>query len=246
MIALEGLEKVKNSQFGTVACDYYGNGKGEFFMTRQQIGQALEYENPQKAIDNIHTKHKDRLDKFSVTVKLRATDGKAYNTTLYCAKGVYEICRWSRQPKADEFYDHVYDILEGLRLGYLKLTAEHETHSWTTARQQGKITRNAETSVLKNLVDYARGQDYSHEDRFLYMNYTRLADKICGISKRDNATVEQLTNLTVAENIILHCVQVGIEQEKYYKDIYQDCKKRLEMFKDIAYLESEVNNANNN
>ena len=51
---MEELEKVKNSQFGTVICDYYGNGKGEFFMTRQQIGQALEYENPQKAIDNIH------------------------------------------------------------------------------------------------------------------------------------------------------------------------------------------------
>lgn len=234
------LEKVKNSQFGTVVCDYYGNGKGEFFMTRQQIGQALEYDNPMIAIAKIHDRHKDRLDKFSVLTKLGSTDGKQYNTHLYCAKGVYEICRWSRQPKADEFYDHVYDILEGLRLGYLKLTAERNTQSWTTAREQGKITRNAETSVLKNLVDYARGQDFTKEDRFLYMNYSRLADKICGIGKRDNATVQQLTNLTVVENIILHCIQAGIEQEKYYKDIYQECKKRLEMFRDIAYLEAKT------
>lgn len=90
---------MKNSNFGTVICDYYGNGKGEFFMTRQQIGQALEYENPQKAIDNIHAKHRDRLNKFSVTLKVRATDGKMYETTLYSAKGVYEIWRWNRQPK---------------------------------------------------------------------------------------------------------------------------------------------------
>lgn len=117
-----------------------------------------------------------------------------------------------------------------------EMLKERSTQSWATARAQGKITRNEETSVLKTLVEYAKGQDYSHEDRLLYMNYSKLADKICGISKRDNATAEQLTNLTVVENIILHCVQDGIEQDKYYKEIYQDCKKRLEMFSDIAYL----------
>ena len=42
---------------------------------------------------------------------------------------------------------------------------------------------------------------------------------------------------TVTENIILHCIQSGILENKHYKDIYKDCKKRLEIFKDIAYLE---------
>lgn len=114
---------------------------------------------------------------------------------------------------------------------------EKQAKGWIRTREQGKITRKAETEKLSGLVEYARKQGYDHEDRLLYINYTRLANKICGISDRDNATIEQLRNLTVAENIILHCVQVGIEEEKHYKDIYQDCKKRLEMFKDIAYLE---------
>lgn len=114
---------------------------------------------------------------------------------------------------------------------------ERQTEGWIQTREQGKITRKAETDMLSGLVEYARKQGYNHEDKLLYMNYTRLANKICGISKRDNATIEQLSTLTVAENIILHCVQLGIQNEKHYKDIYQDCKKRLEMFKDIAYLE---------
>lgn len=114
---------------------------------------------------------------------------------------------------------------------------EKQTKGWIQTREQGKITRKAETEKLSGLLEYARKQGYDHEDRLLYINYTKLANKICGISNRDNATVEQLSNLTVAENIILHCVQVGIEEEKHYKDIYQDCKKRLEMFKNIAYLE---------
>lgn len=103
-----------------ISCDFYGDGLGEFFMTRQQIGEALGYDSPAKSVDKIHRAHKARLDLFSVTAKTAATDGKLYNTVLYSAKGVYEICRWSRQPAADAFFDRVYDILEGLRTGKLR------------------------------------------------------------------------------------------------------------------------------
>ena len=114
---------------------------------------------------------------------------------------------------------------------------ERQSQGWIQTREQGKLTRKAETDVLKRLVEYAKEQGYSHKDELLYINYTKLANKICGVSGRDNASMEQLSNLTVAENIILHCIDCGIQENKYYKDIYQDCKKRLEMFKDIAYLE---------
>lgn len=114
---------------------------------------------------------------------------------------------------------------------------ERQTQGWVQTREQGKLTRKAETDVLANLVEYAKSQGYSHKENLLYINYTKLANKICGVSGRDDATMEQLSNLTVAENIILHCIQAGIQEEKHYKEIYQDCKKRLEMFKDIAYLE---------
>lgn len=46
---------------------------------------------------------------------MSGTDGKLYDTHLYTAKGVYEICRWSRQTKANAFYDFVYEVLESLR-----------------------------------------------------------------------------------------------------------------------------------
>lgn len=204
-------------------------------MTRQQIGQALEYQNPQKAIDNIHAKHRDRLNKFSATLKVRATDGKMYETTLYSAKGIYEICRWSRQPKADEFYDHVYGILEGLRLGYLKLTAEKSTQTWEETRKAGKLTRQAETDTIKRLVEYAKEQGSMHSDK-LYMTYSKLANKMAGIANREEASIMQLNNLSLMEHVILHMVDAGILAGKHYKEIYQDCKCRLMTIKDLAYL----------
>lgn len=106
-----------------VSCDFYGDGRGEFFMTRRQIGEALGYDDPQKSIEVIHRRHGERLDRFSTSVKLTGVEGGREvqrEMVLYSAKGVYEICRWSRQPAADAFFDRVYDILEGLRTGKLR------------------------------------------------------------------------------------------------------------------------------
>ncbi|KFM93034.1 BRO-N domain-containing protein [Paenibacillus macerans] len=113
------LSLAKSASFGNVQCDFYSDGS-DIWITREQIGSALDYSEPRKAIEKIHRRYRERLDKFSVVTKLTTTDGKAYNTYLYSAKGVYEICRWSRQPKADAFYDWVYDVLEGLRKGQLQ------------------------------------------------------------------------------------------------------------------------------
>ena len=113
---------------------------------------------------------------------------------------------------------------------------EKSTSLWLETRQQGKLTRNSETDTIKQLVEYAKSQGSEHADK-LYMTYSKLANKMAGIKKRDEATVAQLNNLSLIENIILNCIQNGLIAGKNYKAIYQDCKRRLEMFKDIAYLE---------
>lgn len=135
------MNLIKSARFGNVQCDLYSDND-QIWMTREQIGTALEYTDPMRAISKLHARYKDRLDKFSVVTKLTTTDGKSYNTNLYNAKGVYEICRWSRQPKADAFYDFVYDLLEGLRKGETKLLSESK-------QQELEIKRmNAEARLL--------------------------------------------------------------------------------------------------
>lgn len=75
----------------------------DILLTREQIGQALEYADPIKAIQNIHTKHKDRLDQMSVRIKTETFDtprsdvGRNKNLmterVYYTEKGIMEICR---------------------------------------------------------------------------------------------------------------------------------------------------------
>ena len=114
---------------------------------------------------------------------------------------------------------------------------EKSTQTWVETRKAGNLTRKAETDTIKKLVDYAKTQGSEHSEK-LYMTYSKLANKMAGISKRDEATVMQLNNLSLIENIILHVIDTGILTGKHYKEIYQDCKKRLETVKDLAYLES--------
>lgn len=115
------LTVIRSENFGAVTCDFLKDANSEIWMTRRQIGEALEYIDPAPSIKNIHLRHKERLDKFSMVVQLDTPSRGEQETTIYSAKGIYEICRWSQQPKADKFYDWVYEILEGLRKGNLKL-----------------------------------------------------------------------------------------------------------------------------
>lgn len=113
---------------------------------------------------------------------------------------------------------------------------EKTTQTWVETRKAGKLTRKAETDTIQKLVKYAKEQGSKHAD-MLYMTYSKLANKMAGISKRDEATVMQLNNLSLMENIILHVIDAGILTGRHYKEIYKDCKNRLETIKDLAYLE---------
>lgn len=122
---MSDLQLIKSENFGAVECDFYRKDD-EICMTRKQIGEALGYNKPQLAIDKIHLHHADRLNKFSVTTYLVATDGKQYSTTLYTRKGIMEICRWSQQPKADAFMDWVWDIMDDLVSGDAQLVTPNQ------------------------------------------------------------------------------------------------------------------------
>ena len=111
---MNNLQLATTEKFGELDCNFYRDINYNVLMTREQIGSALEYSEPQKAIDKIHTRHKGRLDKFSITTTLVGKTGQEYMTTFYSEKGIMEICRWSRQPKADAFMDFTWDIMSNL------------------------------------------------------------------------------------------------------------------------------------
>ena len=116
------------------------------------------------------------------------------------------------------------------------IAREKVTISWQETRQIGKLTRRSETDTIKQLVEYAKAQGSQHADK-LYMIYSKLANKYAGIASRDLATVMQLNQLAMIEGIISNVIIAGMAASNHYKVIYQDCKTRLQMLAEVAYLE---------
>lgn len=121
--ATTSLTLATQKPFGTLTCDFWQGNDNEFYMTRNQIGTALEYAKPNDAIQQIHSRNADRLNPLSAYLTLRGADGRDHETFVYTLRGTMEICRFSRQPKADKFMDFVWDVMESLYNGNSVLAA---------------------------------------------------------------------------------------------------------------------------
>ena len=111
---------ITSKSFGALNVDVYQNDKHQYYMTREQIGAALEYTSPVVAIKKIHDRYADRLAALSSITNLVIEVGnhtQMRQTYVYSLRGVMEICRFSRQPKADAFMDFCWDIMESLMRG---------------------------------------------------------------------------------------------------------------------------------
>ena len=154
MTSTKELSLVKSENFGTVQCDFWKNDN-EYYMTRDQIGTALEYPEPRKAIEKIHTRNADRLDKFSTVVSLGTVEGNRTvnrNVIIYSSKGIYEICRFSRQDKANEFMDWVWDIIDNLRTGELQLSNSGATMSSALIESKIQSILDEKFSSIEDII----------------------------------------------------------------------------------------------
>lgn len=115
-----------------------------------------------------------------------------------------------------------------------KFLIEKQTKLWNDTRIDNKQNRLKETEVIKLLAEYAKGQGSAHSDK-LYVVYSRLANNVID-GARNNMTVSELNCLTLIENIIKQTIEIDMSIGMYYKDIYKDCKERIERFAEITYM----------
>ena len=116
------LELLTTREFNGVTLNCYKESgqeeAGDFWATREQIGQMLGYEHPVTAIKNIHQRNKERIDRFSRGLKMSQVEGTRTVTRdvrVYNFRGLLEICRYSQQPTANAVMDVLWDIADEIR-----------------------------------------------------------------------------------------------------------------------------------
>lgn len=249
---MSNLILITTETFNNLPCNFYRNMNDDILLTREQIGQALEYADPIKAIQNIHTKHKDRLDQMSVRIKTETFDiprsdvdrNKNLMTerVYYTEKGIMEICRWSRQKNANIFMDWTWDIVSKYRHNELNTIPNIQplidaitTLTQTVSTMQQDISSLKESSVKKKIPEkkYSRWKTNTFEKLNLLTDYV-------------NEHSDQELRLSDTMHIILNEVQdtYNIEFSDYIKDYMfeTECEDRpydldvVKYYKDIRNM----------
>lgn len=208
--------------------DFYRDDKGNLYMTGEQIGRCLGYTNPQKAINNLFNKYKERLADYCVNTFVqvprkvnndkgsgdyypqsgdsRTTEYQRRKVILFNERGIYLIAMKSDQPKAWDFQEAVAGILENLRKGY---------QVWLLEREAGKYARRSLTDTIRD--EYPD----SPNKKFMYKNFTDLVYKVVtgktskqlkeiyGEPLRDNLPSDILKRVKSAECIAKSMVELG-------------------------------------
>lgn len=84
---------------------------GKPYFTGEDVGRALDYEEPRKAIGKIFERNREALDRYSCVVSL-TSQTQARETRIFDSRGVMFICMKSNQPKAVAFQHWALEILD--------------------------------------------------------------------------------------------------------------------------------------
>ncbi len=117
---------------------------------------------------------------------------------------------------------------------------EKQSAEWRQARITGRQTRRDETDViLTKLIPLAESQGSKHPEKF-YMSYSKLVNSILGIEsgQRDNLPMTYIETIKFLERAIENIISIEVDKGTYYKEIYQICKVKCQMIKELSFLPS--------
>ena len=115
------MNLLTTKNFNGIQLDCYQDNEtksGDFWATREQIGELLEYSHPEIAIGKIHERNKTRLANFSTLTKMTKVEGNRTVTRdviVYNFRGLLEICRYSNQPIANKVMDFLWSVADEIR-----------------------------------------------------------------------------------------------------------------------------------
>lgn len=230
------LKLVKQGEFLGTRCDFYVDEENNIYMSRTQIGYALQYKNPQDAIKKIHLRHYEKLQQRYVEVvgdnlSPRPRDlGKKTSIFMYDERGILDVIRWSTTAVADQYFDWVYDIIQSIKKNGYYIASEKD-NKWLGIRNESKQARRYETDQIKLFIEYAKEQGSKHADRY-YLIFTKLINSKVGLQgdQRDDISQETLLELKSLETLVKMRIRKLMGKKVPYKEVYREVRKMVEEF----------------
>ena len=122
-----------------------------------------------------------------------------------------------------------------MRKTLLQAVTNRDNQLWLEERETGKLQRRSTTDRIKEFVEYAEKQG-SRNAKMYYMNISKMENKALFFIEqkypniRELMTGRQLNVIRSADMIVEEAIIEGMESGKGYREIYQECRRRVEQF----------------
>lgn len=117
---------------------------------------------------------------------------------------------------------------------------EKQSAEWQQSRLTGKQVRKEETDViLTKLIPHAEALGSKNAGK-LYMTYSKLVNATLQVEsgQRSNLPVTYVDAIKFLERAIENIISLEVDKGTHYKEIYQVCKVKCQIIKDLAFLPS--------
>lgn len=244
---MSNLKLITTETFNNLPCNFYKNMNDDILLTREQIGQALEYAAPMVAIGKIHNRHSERLDKFSFTNLVNG-----HQIYYYTEKGVMEICRWSKSKRANEFMNWTWDIIEKYRHNELAPNLSQITSALTSITNTLTTLTQTMTSMQQEIITLKQSEPklpkkkWSYWSTKMFPKYQLLTDYF-QISYKElyknlyNEMKNTYPDIDLNQEIDDYCYENHLES-CYTLDVIEHNKTLRKLFESIVDNLLEQNN----
>lgn len=201
---------------------------------------AKGFERQHKHVIKLITAHVTNFEKFG-NLKLRkvTTKGRPVEEYLLNEEQTMLLGTLLRNsPVTVEFKTRIIVEFKNIKQKLQALEKHKQSTVYGQVRDAGKIVRLEAVSEMARFRDYATSQGSTRAKKY-FMVITKMMNGLLFIveEKYDNLrnvmTTQQLMTASSAEQIIMKGLTEGMNKKMFYKDIFQDVKKRVMLFADL-------------
>jgi hypothetical protein len=212
------------------------------------LSQGLEREH--KPIRDLIERYREDFEDFSLLKKrkLRSTGGRAANEYMLNEDQFMFLGTLLRNnKKVVAFKKAIIQQFKRCRLENESLQRHKREPEYQVIRDAGKIVRKQTTDVMKTYIEYAESQGSKNATMY-YSNITRMLNGLLFVTEgkfanlREVMTTQQLMTVSSAEQIIDRGLKDGMSRHVFYRDIYQDVKKRVMTFAELHGQSKVIDN----
>ncbi len=156
--------------------------------------------------------------------------GKTQSDYIVTKDGFIFLVMGFKGEKASEFKEKYISQFNKME----KFIHHKQSEEYIEARKDSKLLQKSTMDVVKDFVEYAKDNGSKSADRY-YIIYNKLVNNILGIESNslDNLDSKELLMRSKILDYISKNVSIDIKNELYYKDIYKNCKYKLESMIDF-------------